>query len=130
MASVSPIRSNDILQSDNTAGFDWKTVAYLTLLTREIDDLEENELLKARKIIYQFSSRGHDMAQAILGSLITHPRDATSPYYRSRALMLKLGLSLDDAIAGPMMRAGGLNDGRDIGVVFNLPNREGPCALS
>ena len=88
MASVSPIRSNDVLQSDNTAGFDWKTVAYLTLLTREIDDLEENELLKARKIIYQFSSRGHDRAQgpSRFGRLKTTP--ISRPSLRPPALIM------------------------------------------
>ena len=43
--------------------------------------------------------------------------------------MLTLGLSLEDALAGPMMRAGGLNDGRDIGVVFNLPRKHSACFL-
>ena len=27
------------------------------------------------------------------------------------------------------MRAGGMSDGRDIGVVFNLPRKSGPCVL-
>jgi 2-oxoisovalerate dehydrogenase E1 component len=129
MASVSPIRHNGILQAESKEGFDWIRVSYLSLLTRAIDNLEENELLKKRKILYQFSSRGHEMAQAILGSLLNHPGDGISAYYRSRALLLHLGLSLDDAIGSPMMRAGGLSDGRDIGVVFNLPNREGPSVL-
>ncbi len=129
MASVSPIRTDDLHDAANATEFDWSRVAYLTLLCRALDDLEENELLKAREIIYQFSSRGHDMAQVILGSLLNHPGDAASGYYRSRALVLTLGLPLEDAIAGPMMKAGGLSDGRDIGVVFNLPNRGGRSVL-
>ena len=73
-------------------------------LARTIDDLEENELLKTRELLYQFSSRGHDMAQVILGSMLNHPRDGACGYYRSRAFMLSIGLPLEDAIAGPMMK--------------------------
>ena len=43
--------------------------------------------------------------------------------------MLTMGLDLEDALAGTMMRSGGLNDGRDIGVVFNLPRKNGACFL-
>jgi 2-oxoisovalerate dehydrogenase E1 component len=128
-ASVSPIRKGNSELPDEQPGFDWSRVAYLTLVSRTIDDIEERELLKAREIIYQFSCRGHDMAQTILGSLLTHPSDAAGGYYRSRAMLLSMGLDLEDAVAGPMMRAGGLNDGRDIGVVFNMPNRNGPSFL-
>jgi 2-oxoisovalerate dehydrogenase E1 component len=109
---------------------DWPRIAYLTLLSRAIDDLEETELLKNREILYQFSARGHDVAQIILASLLDHPGDAASGYYRSRPLLLALGLDLENAIAGPMMRAGGMSDGRDIGVVFNLPKKNNmPCFL-
>ncbi len=80
-------------------------------------------------MLYQFSARGHDVAQAILGSLLDHPRDAASAYYRSRPLLLALGLSIDDAFGSPLGRAGGFSDGRDIGVVCNLPNRNGPIVL-
>lgn len=104
---------------------DWKHIAYLTLLSRAIDDIEEKELLKSREVLYQFSARGHDMAQIILASLLNHPGDAGSGYYRSRPFLLALGLDLEDAMAGPMMRAGGLSDGRDIGVVFNMPAQDG-----
>src|SRR6201999_3590092 len=77
----------------------------------------------------QFSARGHDVAQAILGAFIDHPHDAASAYYRSRPLLLALGLSIEDALASPLGRAGGFSDGRDIGVVCNLPNRNGPSVL-
>ena len=118
-------KSNRLIDND----IEWQQVAYLTLLSRAIDDLEENELLKTRELLYQFSSRGHDMAQVILGSLLKHPRDGACGYYRSRAFMLSIGLSLEDAIAGPMMKKGGISDGRDIGVVFNMPARDSTCFL-
>ena len=76
-------------------------------------------------VLYQFSARGHDVAQVILGSLIDHQHDAASAYYRSRPLLLALGLTIEDALGSPLGRAGGFSDGRDIGVVCNLPNRDG-----
>jgi 2-oxoisovalerate dehydrogenase E1 component len=70
------------------------------------------------------------VAQIILASLLEHPGDGACGYYRSRPFLLTLGLDLEDAIAGPMMRAGGMSDGRDIGVVFNLPQQDNrPCFL-
>ena len=130
MATVLPISQFDPKQHKPASGLDWPRIAYLTLLSRALDDLEETELLKSREVLYQFSARGHDMAQIILASMLDHPGDAASGYYRSRPLLLALGLDLEDAMAGPMMRAGGLSDGRDIGVVFNLPQKENkPCFL-
>ena len=39
------------------------------------------------------------------------------------------GLTLEDALASPLGRAGGFSDGRDIGVVCNLPSRTGAVVL-
>jgi 2-oxoisovalerate dehydrogenase E1 component len=129
MGVLKPIQEKQSSDVQIEMEIDWQRVAYLTLLSRAIDDLEEHELLKTRELLYQFSSRGHDMAQIILGSHLNHPRDGACGYYRSRAFMLSIGLSLEDAIAGPMMKKGGLSDGRDIGVVFNMPSRETACFL-
>src|SRR5205823_5055376 len=84
---------------------------------------------REHQINYQFSARGHEVAQCILGSLITHRHDAASAYYRSRPLLLSVGLSIEDALAGPLGRVGGFSGGRDIGVVCNLPNADGPLVL-
>ena len=129
MAAVSPLKHLHTPTAIGNTSLDWPRIAYLTLLSRALDDLEEEKLLQSRELIYQFSSRGHDMAQVILGSLLDQAGDAACGYYRSRPLMLTLGLDLEDALAGPMMRAGGLNDGRDIGVVFNLPRKNSACFL-
>jgi len=130
MATATPVSHLDPNQHEHAAGLDWPHIAYLTLLSRAIDDLEETELLKSQEVLYQFSARGHDMAQIILASMLTHPGDAASGYYRSRPFLLALGLDLEDALAGPMMRSGGMSDGRDIGVVFNLPQKNNkPCFL-
>jgi 2-oxoisovalerate dehydrogenase E1 component len=114
---------------------DWRRIAYNALVSRSIDDIEEatnkNKSSTAREnlILYQFSARGHEVAEVILGALIDHRHDAASAYYRSRPLLLSLGLNIEDAFASPLGRAGGFSDGRDIGVVCNLPNREGPIVL-
>ena len=46
------------------------------------------ELVPGKKIFYQFSARGHDMAQVLLGLHLTHPKDAICGYYRSRPILL------------------------------------------
>ena len=108
---------------------DWKRVYYLTLVSRALDDTEEQQLVPEKKVAYQFTARGHDVPQIILGHLLNHPHDGIGAYYRSRPLLLTLGLSIADAFAGPMGRSGGFSNGRDIGVVCNLPNDPGPVVL-
>ena len=68
------------------------------------------------------------MAQVILG-LHLRDGDAACGYYRSRPMLLALGVPLADALGSGMGRAGGYSDGRDIGVVFNYPNPGGAHAL-
>ncbi|MFI5312203.1 MAG: transketolase C-terminal domain-containing protein [Gemmatimonadales bacterium] len=115
--------------------FDWRKVARDALVSRALDDVEE-ATNKARAsvprdhlILYQFSARGHEVAQSILGTLINHRHDAVSAYYRSRPLLLSLGLTVEDALGSPLGRSGGFSDGRDIGVVCNLPNANGTLVL-
>ena len=98
----------------------WKGVAETMMLSRAMDQLEETELVPAKKVLYQFSARGHELVQILLGQLLDHPHDAVSAYYRSRPLLLSLGLDAEDAMAGPMGRSGGYSNGRDIGVVCNF----------
>lgn len=104
-------------------------------MSRALDDVEEGTnkqkagVPRENLVLYQFSARGHEVAQVILAAYIDHPHDAASAYYRSRPLLLALGLGLDDALASPLGRSGGFSDGRDIGVVCNLPNRNGPIVL-
>ncbi len=108
---------------------DWGRLGSTVMRSRALDDLEETRLLPARKVLYQFSARGHDVTQALLGQFLTGECDGVAVYYRSRPLALALGLELDDALASTMMRAGSMSEGRDIGVVFNLPRRGGACVL-
>jgi 2-oxoisovalerate dehydrogenase E1 component len=116
-------------EADNTTKVDWKKVAELMLLSRSIDELEESELVPSKKILYQFSARGHELAQILLGMNLGNPKDSVSAYYRSRPLMLTLGLTPEDAIASGMAKSGGYSDGRDIGVVCNMPNSDGVKVL-
>ena len=115
--------------------FDWRRIAYTVLVSRALDDLEEatnrnrNSVPREHVVLYQFSARGHDVGQAILGSLLDHPHDGVGAYYRSRPLLLSLGLSIADALGSPLGRAGGFSDGRDIGVVCNRPGWNGATVL-
>ena len=100
-----------------------------------MDDAEEatnrnrTSVPKDHLVLYQFSARGHDVAQCILASRLDHLHDAASAYYRSRPLLLSLGLTIEDGFASPLGRSGGFSDGRDIGVVCNLPRESGPIVM-
>ena len=102
---------------------DWLAVARTVLVSRVLDRIEVSQLAPAGLVKYQFSARGHDVAQAILGQFLDHPRDAATVYYRSRPFMISQGLTPEEALAATMGRVGSPNGGRDIGVVFNLPSR-------
>lgn len=117
------------LRNAPSEAVDWPRVAYLVLLSRALDKMEETRLVPEKKVLYQFSARGHDMAQILLGTRLDDPADATCGYYRSRPLLLALGVDVADALGSAMGRAGGYSDGRDIGVVFNYPNPNGASAL-
>jgi 2-oxoisovalerate dehydrogenase E1 component len=108
---------------------DWRRVAYLLHASRALDDIEESRLLPERQVLYQFSARGHDFAQILLGLQLTDPHDGVTVYYRSRPLMLAVGVDIEEAAAGPLARTGSFSGGRDIGVVFNKPARGGVTVL-
>ena len=107
----------------------WRGVVTTVFLSRALDLLEETRLVPERRVLYQFSARGHDVTQALLGQRLNGRRDAVAPYYRSRPLALALGLGVEEALASTMMRPQGMSAGRDIGVVLNVPRREGVCLL-
>ncbi len=102
----------------------WERVARTLLTSRALDRIEEQEMAPKGLVTYQFSARGHDLAQAILSEFITHPHDGATCYYRSRPFVLGQGLTAEEAFLGSLARAGGMTDGRDIGVVHLLPRRE------
>jgi 2-oxoisovalerate dehydrogenase E1 component len=96
-----------------SAEVDWCEVARLVLTSRDMDRIEEEELVPAKKVLYQFSARGHDLAQVLLG-LQLRDGDGAFGYYRSRPLLLALGVAPADALGSGMGLAGGYSDGRDI----------------
>ncbi|NQW29540.1 MAG: pyruvate dehydrogenase [Ignavibacteria bacterium] len=108
---------------------EWQDVARTVLASRLIDAIEETELVPAGKVTYQFSAKGHELAQAILGHRLRQGRDAATVYYRSRPLVLAAGMSYRQAFAGPLANAGSRSGGRDIGVVHHLPNLLGVTVL-
>ncbi len=127
MASSVSERSSGVSKASGAR--DWSRVVHLLHVSRALDDLEEKVLVPEKKVQYQFSARGHDLAQILLGLGLTDRHDGACGYYRSRPLLLALGVPLADALGSSMARAGGYSDGRDIGVVFNYPNPHGPAAL-
>ena len=50
---------------------DWRKVARLLHTSRALDDLEETRLVPERKVLYQFSARGHELTQVLLGLQLT-----------------------------------------------------------
>ncbi len=135
MATKSSPRPSVSIAVTPRKGFDWRRIAYNTLASRMLDEIEEGtnrnraSVPKDHVVLYQFSARGHDVAQTILGELLNGERDGIGAYYRSRPLLLSIGLPLDDAFGSPLGRAGGFSDGRDIGVVCNMPSQHGPVVL-
>ncbi|HEY0745714.1 MAG TPA: transketolase C-terminal domain-containing protein [Steroidobacteraceae bacterium] len=129
LASPRPLQPPVKAGAVTASAVDWRAVLRQVAISRALDDLEEFTLLKDRKVLYQFSARGHDVTQVLLSTQLTGHQDGVGGYYRSRPLLLGLGLPLEEALASTMMRAGGMSDGRDIGVVFNMPRKVGPCVL-
>jgi len=108
---------------------DWPRIARLLLTSRTIDTIEEKELTPAGKVLYQFSAKGHELAQILLGLSLTHPHDAAAVYYRSRPFMLAAGLTAQEALAADMAKTGSPSEGRDVGVVYSMPPRQGVTVL-
>src|SRR3990172_3342435 len=110
-------------------GVDWPHVARLVMRSRALDELEETELAPTGEVAYQFSAKGHELAQVLLALKLDHPHDAATTYYRSRPFALAAGSTLAEALAAGMERTGGPSEGRDAGVMFSLVPRAGPAIL-
>ena len=109
--------------------YDWPEVARLVFVSRMMDEMEERELTPHGVVTYQFSARGHELGQVLIAQMLTRPMDAASVYYRSRPFMLGSGLTAEEAFASDMARVGSMSEGRDVGVVFNMPRRERALVL-
>src|SRR5438552_6976564 len=104
----------------------WLSILERALISRAMDDLEVTKEYRPNpdkphegKLKFQFSAKGHEIPQLIAAALLDHPHDGATVYYRSRPLMLGVGLSPFEAFASNMHKLEGVSGGRDIGVVFN-----------
>lgn len=110
--------------SSPTSRIDWKRLLGDFFLSREMDHIEESELVPKGLVHHQFSSRGHEVVQLMLGQLLKHPFDAVSAYYRSRPLQLSLRIPHEEMMASVLARSGGYTEGRDSGVMANYPGKK------
>lgn len=129
LSRPTPAAARGSAQNAPAVALDWRRVTYLFHASRALDEIEESRLVPERKVLYQFSARGHELGQILLGLRLTGRHDGVGVYYRSRPLMLALGLELEEAAAGPLARTGSFSNGRDIGVVFNMPSRGAATVL-
>jgi 2-oxoisovalerate dehydrogenase E1 component len=121
--------SNIDCSNIDRSNIDWRKIARIVLLSRKLDRLEVEQLTPQGKVNYQFSAGGHELSQALLAQTLDHPHDGATVYYRSRPFMLACGLRADEALAAGMARQGSPSEGRDVGVMFNMPRRQGPTIL-
>src|SRR3954454_1108016 len=114
----------------------WLSVLQRALISRAMDDLEVTKEYRPNpdkphegKLKFQFGAKGHEIPQLIAAALLNHAHDGASVYYRSRPLMLGVGLSPFEAFASVMHKLEGVSGGRDIGVVFNHKQPGGVTVL-
>jgi 2-oxoisovalerate dehydrogenase E1 component len=107
----------------------WRKAAHDVLLSRALDELEIKQLTPQGKVKYQFSAGGHELAQVLLAQALNHPHDAVMAYYRSRPFVLASGISALEALVAGMARSGSISEGRDVGVIFNIPGLGGLTLL-
>ena len=50
---------------------DWARVVATLALSRALDAMEKERLVPEKKVLYQFSARGHDLAQILLAQALT-----------------------------------------------------------
>ena len=114
----------------------WLSVLERALISRAMDDLEVTREFRPNpdkplegRLKFQFGAKGHEIPQLIAAALLDHPHDGATVYYRSRPLMLGVGLSPFEAFASNMHKLEGVSGGRDIGVVFNHKQPNGVTVL-
>jgi 2-oxoisovalerate dehydrogenase E1 component len=123
-------RNGSVHESNGTGPtVDWRRVAKTLLISRAVDTLEETRLFPEKLTSFQISSRGHELGQILLGTMLTGRRDGASVNYRSRPLLLTLGLKVADVLKGNMGKACEIWQGRDSGQMQNRLNENGCSVL-
>ncbi len=129
-----PMPAPDDLSSPSTEW--WLAILERALISRAMDDLEVTKEYRPNpdkphegKLKFQFGAKGHEISQLIAAALLNHPHDGATVYYRSRPLMLGVGLTPFEAFASNMHKVEGVSGGRDIGVVFNHKQPGGVTVL-
>ncbi len=84
----------------------WLSILQRALISRAMDDLEVTKEYRPNpdkplegRLKFQFGAKGHEIPQLIAAALLNHPHDGATVYYRSRPLMLGVGLSPFEAFA-------------------------------
>src|SRR6266704_5228973 len=76
--------------------------------------------VRAGKCAFYASARGHEKVQIALSMLLQPGRDWFFPYYREKALMVGLGMPLDEIFQGMLSREGDTNSlGRNMSEHFS-----------
>ncbi len=76
--------------------------------------------VRAGKCSFYASARGHEKVQIALSMLLQPGRDWFFPYYREKALMVGLGMPLDEIFQGMLSREGDTNSlGRNMSEHFS-----------
>src|SRR5258708_36778589 len=83
---------------------DWRAVLRKIAASRALDDLEESTLLPQRKVLYQFSARGHALTQELLALRPTASRGGAGAYHRPRPRPLTLAVYTENAPAQTCLR--------------------------
>lgn len=76
--------------------------------------------VKSNKCSFHASSRGHEKLQICIAMLLQPGKDWFFPYYREKALMVGLGMPLEDIFSGMLSRDGDPNsNGRNMSEHFS-----------
>src|SRR6188508_1038421 len=106
------------------AGPELDRAIYLNLLHKmlTVDAIEERlkTFVRAGKVSFHASTRGHEKLQIAMSLLLSPGKDWFFPYYREKALMVGLGMPPKDIFLGMLSREGDPNsNGRNMSEHFS-----------
>jgi len=101
----------DRLNSETTISTEFSLGLYRKILTVFYVEERMKAFARQGKCSFVASSRGHELVQAAMASLLTPGHDWFFTYYRSKATAIGLGVPLKDIFLGMLGRAGDPNSG-------------------